>query len=254
MNKSVDDIKNEFSKHPIQDIKELMEKYESDERLTVKRIIVSYSKKFEKYQNEEKRFELMCKYEDEYRSKGYTYIAGMDEVGRGPLAGPVLSCAVILPENISIRGINDSKKLSEEKREELCLEIKEHAIDIGIGIVEHDELDNLNILNATKLSMKRALENLKVKPDYLFIDALTLEDIKIPQLEIIKGDEKSVSIAAASIVAKVTRDAIMQDYHGMYPNYEFDSNKGYGSPAHIEGIKKYGPCAIHRSSFVKNFV
>ena len=254
MSKKIIDIKNEFSQSPIQDIKTLIKEYENDERVTVKRLITSYSNKLRTYEKEKIRLETICEYEKEYHSKGYVHIAGIDEVGRGPLAGPVVSCAVILPKDAYIEGINDSKKLSPKKREEIFIEIKKQAIDIGIGIVEPKQIDEINILNATKLSMKIALHNLKTKPDYLFIDALTLHDVNIPQLDIIKGDEKSISISAASIVAKVTRDAIMQDYHKIYPNYNFNSNKGYGSKDHIEGIKKHGLCPIHRRSFVKKFV
>lgn len=254
MGKKIIDIKNEFLNYPIQDINVLIDTYKDDEREGVKKLISSYVKKYEKYIKEQERLFSMYQYENNYHSKGYTYIAGLDEVGRGPLAGPVLSCAVVLPKGIEIQGINDSKKLSADKREKIFAEIKKYAIDIGIGIVENNVIDEINILNATKLSMKMALCKLKSKPDYLLIDALTLPDIKIPQRPIIKGDEKSISIAAASIIAKVTRDAIMEDYHKIYPHYGFDSNKGYGSAAHVEAIKEYGLCPIHRLSFTKNFV
>lgn len=254
MTKKIIDIKNEFLNYPIQDIKVLIDTYKDDEREGVKRLLLSYIKKLEKYNREQERLLLMQSYENIYYSEGYTCIAGLDEVGRGPLAGPVLSCAVVLPKGINIQGINDSKKLSKDKREKLFLEIKKQAIDIGIGIVPHNIIDEINILKATRLSMKIALSKLKVKPDYLLIDALTLPDIKIPQCPIIKGDEKSITIAAASIIAKVTRDSIMEDYDKIYPNYGFDLNKGYGSSFHIEAIKKYGLSPIHRLSYTKNFI
>ena len=176
-------------------------------------------------------------------------IAGIDEVGRGPLAGPVVSAAVILPKDCNLP-VDDSKKLSEKKRNQLFVQIKEQAIAIGIGIIDHEIIDKINILQATKLSMLQAIEKLDIQPDFLLIDALTL-DTKIPQLAIIGGDGKNASIAAASIIAKVTRDSIMVDYHQKYPEYFFHKNKGYGVPAHIAAIKEHGLCTIHRRSFTK---
>lgn len=254
MDKKIYEIKNEFLQYPIENINDLINKYKSDERQGVKRIINSYIKAFNKYEKEKERLILIQQYEKTLYKKGYTYIAGIDEVGRGPLAGPVISCAIILPQDINIQGINDSKKLSKDKRNNLFTEIKRKALDIGIGIVEPEKIDQINILNATKLSMNIALSNLKIKPDYILIDAINLPNIQIPQKSIIKGDEKSISIAAASIIAKVTRDAIMEEYHKVYPFYNFNTNMGYGSLSHTQAIKNYGLCPIHRRTFTKNFV
>ena len=185
---------------------------------------------------------------------GARYIAGVDEVGRGPLAGPVVAAAVILPADFDVPGVDDSKKLSEKKREELFEQITEHAVAYGVGVIENYIIDEINILEATKLAMKKALERLETRPDYILIDALTLKDVPIPQRGIIKGDSLSVSIAAASIVAKVTRDRMMKEYHERFPQYAFDHNKGYGTKAHIEGIECYGPCLLHRKTFLKKYV
>ncbi|MCL1996661.1 MAG: ribonuclease HII [Defluviitaleaceae bacterium] len=181
----------------------------------------------------------------------YNHIAGIDEVGRGPLAGPVVSAAVILPREC-VLPVDDSKKLSDKKRRQLFIKIKEQALAIGIGIVDHKTIDEINILQATKLSMLQAIKNLAVEPDFLLVDALTL-DTPLPQLAIVKGDEKNRSIAAASIIAKVTRDDMMIEYHQQYPQYLFDKNKGYGVAAHIAAIKMYGLCPIHRRSFTKGY-
>ncbi len=181
------------------------------------------------------------------------YIAGVDEVGRGPLAGPVVTAAVILPEDFSILGVNDSKKLSEKRRNELFDQIKDKAICYSIGIRDNNEIDRINILEATKEAMLEAVRNLAVKPDHVLIDALTLKDLDIPQTGIIKGDANSVSIAAASILAKVTRDRMMVAYHDEYPDYAFDKNKGYGTKAHYEGLDKAGVSPIHRRSFLVKY-
>lgn len=192
--------------------------------------------------------------------QGYEFIAGVDEVGRGPLAGPVVAAAVVLPKDFSVLGINDSKKVTEKKREELFPIIKETAIAYGIGVVDHQVIDEINILEATKIAMKEAIENLKTDLlnkkekviDYILIDALTL-DVDVPQKAMIKGDAKSVSIAAASILAKVTRDHMMIEYDKVYPGYSFASNKGYGTKAHYEGLNNLGLCPIHRKTFLKNY-
>lgn len=180
-------------------------------------------------------------------------IAGVDEVGRGPLAGPVVAAAVILPDDFSVPGVNDSKKLSEKRREELYEVILREAEAWSIGLRDNTVIDRINILEATKEAMSEAVRNLKVKPDHIFIDALTLLEIDIPQTGIIHGDSESVSVAAASIVAKVTRDRMMKEYHNIYPGYAFDRNKGYGTKEHYEGLRRNGMCAIHRKTFLKKF-
>jgi ribonuclease HII len=191
----------------------------------------------------------MWQLEHEAVNKGYTYIAGVDEAGRGPLAGPVVSGAVILPQGFSLDGIDDSKKLSERKRSLLFPQIKENAIAVGVGICSHTEIDQINILQASLLSMKRAVENLEQQPDFLLIDGKFSIDTAIDQAAIIKGDSKSISIAAASIIAKVTRDAIMKQLHEQYPVYGFDRHKGYPTKAHKQAILEHGPCPVHRISF-----
>ncbi len=191
----------------------------------------------------------MWQLEHEAVNKGYTYIAGVDEAGRGPLAGPVVSGAVILPQGLSLDGIDDSKKLSERKRSLLFPQIKENAIAVGVGISSHTEIDQINILQASLLSMKRAVENLEQQPDFLLIDGKFTIDTAIDQAAIIKGDSKSISIAAASIIAKVTRDAIMKQLHEQYPVYGFDRHKGYPTKAHKQAILEHGPCPVHRISF-----
>lgn len=207
-----------------------------------------------KYDEKEKaRLRKMCEYEDLCFAKGYFKVAGIDEAGRGPLAGPVAAAAVILDRNILIPGINDSKKLSEKKREYLYSEIMDKAVSVGLGIVDESIIDEVNIRNATHLAMKKAFENLSIKPDFLLIDAETLNDLIIPQKAIIKGDSLSISIAAASIIAKVERDRIMKSYESIYPGYGFANHKGYGTKQHIESIKKFGLLPVHRKTFTKNF-
>lgn len=205
-----------------------------------------------KLEEERKRLYEMSRYEREYGN--VQYICGIDEVGRGPLAGPVVACGVILPKDVEILYINDSKKLSEKKREALYDEIMEKAIAVGIGIESEKVIDEINILQATYKAMRTAINNLSVKPDILLNDAVTIPDVEIRQVPIIKGDAKSISIAAASIVAKVTRDRIMVEYDDCYPGYGFASNKGYGSKAHIEALIKMGKTPIHRNSFIGNIV
>lgn len=190
----------------------------------------------------------MREYEEELNSKGINLIAGVDEVGRGPLIGSVVAAAVILPSGFYMSEINDSKKLSEKKREQLYPIIMEKAISVGIGVVDSETIDKVNILNATKMAMKMAINNLSVKPEHVLIDAVKL-DIDIPYTAIIKGDAKSESIAAASIVAKVYRDNMMKELDKEYPMYDFKSNKGYGTKKHIEAIKKYGVLKEHRKTF-----
>lgn len=203
-----------------------------------------------KLETERKRLYDMSVYEREYAEAGY--ICGIDEVGRGPLAGPVLACAVILPKDVEILYVNDSKKLSEKKREILYDEIMEKAVAVGIGMEQPEVIDEINILQATYSAMRKAIAGLAVRPDILLNDAVTIPGVDIRQVPIIKGDAKSISIAAASIVAKVTRDRLMVAYDEQYPGYGFASNKGYGSKQHIDAIRTLGKTPIHRDSFLGN--
>jgi len=205
-----------------------------------------------KLEKERVRIEAMKVYEKEYESHGW--ICGIDEVGRGPLCGPVVASAVILPKDCRILYLNDSKKLSEKKREELYDVIMEQAVAVGLGMATSQRIDEINILQATYEAMREAVANLKVKPAVLLNDAVTIPGVDIPQIPIIKGDAKSVSIAAASIIAKVTRDRMMVEYDRMYPGYDLASNKGYGTKVHMEAIKAMGPCEIHRRTFIKNII
>ena len=203
-----------------------------------------------KLEKERARIDTMKVYEKEYESHGW--ICGIDEVGRGPLCGPVVASAVILPKDCQILYLNDSKKLSEKKREELYDVIMEQAIAVGIGMASPQRIDEINILQATYEAMRQAIASLKVKPAVLLNDAVTIPGVEIPQIPIIKGDAKSVSIAAASIIAKVTRDRMMVEYDRLYPGYDLGSNKGYGTKVHMEALKTVGPCEIHRKTFIKN--
>lgn len=193
-------------------------------------------------------------HENEVRAKGFRYICGVDEAGRGPLAGPVCAAAVILRENQIIEGVNDSKKLSEKKRETLFDVIREEALAYSIAFATVEEIEELNILNATMLAMKRAVEGLSTKADYALIDGNKTPNLDIPCEYVIKGDANSMSIAAASILAKVSRDRLCREYAEKYPEYGFEKHKGYGTKAHTEAILKYGPCEIHRLSFLKKIL
>ena len=206
-------------------------------------------------EKEEIRLKELKKQEDELRNRGFNMICGIDEAGRGPLAGPVVVASVIMPADSMIEGVNDSKKVSEKKREKLYDQILEEAISYGVGIVGQDEIDEINILNATKKGLTMSLKELTVKPDLIIVDALThIDTMGIPYESIIKGDAKCYSISAASIIAKVTRDRIMREWDKVYPEYGFEKHKGYGTSAHIEAIKKYGLCPIHRKSFTTHFI
>ncbi len=206
--------------------------------------------KEERLTKQKEKLETMKSFERPLWAAGMKYIAGIDEVGRGPLAGPVVTAAVILPEDFDVLGVDDSKKLSPKKREELYELIMEKAIAVSIGRREPEDIDRINILEATKEAMADAVMGLPVKPDHLLIDAVKLSGLKIPQTSIIKGDARSVSIAAASIIAKVTRDREMIEMDEKYPGYSFASNKGYGTKAHYDGLSKLGPCPIHRKTFL----
>ena len=206
----------------------------------------------------EKELERLIKLKETEESlykNGNQYVCGIDEAGRGPLAGPVVVASVIMPRNSMIEGVNDSKKVSEKKREKLYEEITSTAIAWGVGIVDQKEIDDINILNATKKGLTIALQELDVKPDLILVDALKdINTLGIPYMSIIKGDAKCYSISAASIIAKVTRDRIMKQWDELYPQYNFKKHKGYGTAEHISAIKEYGICPLHRKSFVKNFI
>ena len=206
-------------------------------------------------EKEEARLILLKEKEEELRKKGFQYICGIDEAGRGPLAGPVVIASVIMPADSMIEGVNDSKKISEKKREKIYDQILEEAISYGVAIIGQDEIDEINILNATKKGLTVSLQELSQKPDLILVDALNgIDTLGIPYDSIIKGDAKCYSIAAASIVAKVTRDRIMREWDKVYPEYGFEKHKGYGTAAHIAAIRENGLCPIHRRSFTKNFV
>lgn len=229
-----------------------IEIYSKDERDGVKKIVEKAVKKQNDYLKELDRIENMKIYENKYSE--FSYICGIDEVGRGPLAGPVVTAAVILPKDARILYANDSKKLTEKKREELYDVIMEEALSVGIGVVSHTVIDEINILQATYEAMRQAVGKLSITPDLLLVDAVKIPGLSIRQVPIIKGDAKSLSIACASIVAKVTRDRMMVELDNIYPGYDFAGNKGYGSEKHIKALKEIGPCEIHRRSFIKNFV
>ena len=206
-------------------------------------------------EKEQERLEKLKEIEKDLNLQGFNKICGIDEAGRGPLAGPVVVSAVIMPNDSMIEGVNDSKKVSEKKREKLYEEITSNALAWGVAIIDQKEIDDINILNATKKGLTQALMNLSEKPNIILVDALTgIDTLGIPYQSIIKGDAKSYSIAAASIIAKVTRDRIMRQWDEIYPEYGFEKHKGYGTKAHIEVIKNNGICPIHRKSFVKNFI
>ena len=252
MNKSIADMKQEFAQASEEECKVLCEMYREDARMGVQNLILASQRKMEKNKQEQARVEALCKYEKQYEN--YAYICGIDEVGRGPLAGPVVASAVILPKDCRILYINDSKKLSEAKREALYDEITKQALAIGTGIISPAMIDEINILQATYEAMRQAIAQLEITPDILLNDAVTIPKVSIRQVPIIKGDAKSISIAAASIVAKVTRDRLMVEYDSVLPEYGFASNKGYGSAMHIEALKTIGPTPIHRKSFIRNFL
>lgn len=252
MEQKINEIKKIFQAADTMKLPELIEQYAKDQRSGVQALVKSAQKRIEALNREKERTELMKRYEYEYA--GYTYICGIDEVGRGPLAGPVVAGAVILPKDCDILYLNDSKQLSEKKREELYDIIMEKAVATGLGYVAPERIDEINILQATYEAMRQAISSLEVKPNLLLNDAVTIPGVDIRQIPIIKGDAKSISIAAASIMAKVTRDRLMAQYDEVFPEYGFSGNKGYGSQAHIEAIKKYGPTPIHRRSFIKNIV
>lgn len=252
MSKSIAQIKQEFEQAKQEQREALYEMYEEDPRAGVKNLIAKYRKQEAKLLEERERLEEMKSYERQYAD--CTYICGIDEAGRGPLAGPVVAGAVILPKDCDILYLNDSKKLSAKKREELYEEIMKKAVAVGVGMASPARIDEINILQATYEAMRSAVEQLGVVPDVLLNDAVTIPGVSCPQVPIIKGDAKSVSIAAASIIAKVTRDRLMIQYDEIMPGYGFAQNKGYGSKEHIEALQTMGPTPIHRQSFITHFV
>ena len=251
MSESIQEIKAKLQAADYNKLPELFLAYENDDRKGVIQAIEAAKKRLFALEKEIERTENLKVYEKKYAS--YSYICGIDEVGRGPLSGPVVAGAVILPKNCDILYINDSKKLSEKKREELYDIIMERAVAVGLGYSTPARIDEINILQATYEAMREAIDKLSVTPDILLNDAVTIPEVSIRQVPIIKGDAKSISIGAASIVAKVTRDRLMVQYDEVYPMYGFASNKGYGAQTHIEALKKYGPCPIHRKSFITHF-
>ena len=256
--KSLAAIRQEYDKLPatedagaVEELSAWITANRADERAGVQKLIASAGKRIARYESELARIEKLKEYEKKYDN--YTYICGIDEVGRGPLAGPVVAGAVILPKDCGILYINDSKKLSAAKREMLYDRIMAEAVATGIGIVSPQRIDEINILQATYEAMREAIGKLSVAPDLLLNDAVTIPGISIRQIPIIKGDAKSISIGAASIIAKVTRDRLMVEYDAILPEYGFASNKGYGSAEHIRAIREHGPSPIHRKSFIGNF-
>lgn len=249
---SVTEIKSIFAQTNIEDYTLLIDEYDADQRDGVKKIVASARKKLDAYNKEIQRTYKMYEYERQYRDRGY--VCGIDEVGRGPLAGPVVAAAVILPVDHNILYLNDSKQLSAKKREQLYDEIMNKAVAVGVGMANENVIDEINVLNADYEAMKQAISKLDIKPDILLNDAVKIPGVDIDQVSIIKGDTLSASIAAASIIAKVTRDRLMIEYDDIYPGYGFARNMGYGTSEHIDALKKMGPCAIHRRTFITHFV
>ncbi len=220
----------------------------NDQRSGVQKAIEKRKRAIQAELDEDLRLEQMLRYEKELYKADYQAIAGIDEVGRGPLAGPVVAAAVILPPECKIKGLNDSKKIPKKKHQEIYQAVLDKALAVGVGLMNNEIIDQVNIYEATKLAMKEALSKLSLKPDYLLIDAMKL-DVDIPQESIIKGDANSLSIAAASIVAKVTRDKLMADYDKKFPGYDFAKNTGYGTRSHLQGLERSGVTPIHRKTF-----
>ncbi len=250
--KSIKEISNELVRETMkQDEQALIafiSKHGVDDRKGVTKILESAKKRLTRLQKENLRIERLKQFDSSFGD--YEHICGIDEVGRGPLAGPVVTCAVIMSKNSRIKGINDSKKVSLAKREELYEKIKGEAISYSFGVMGADVIDEINILNATKKAMKQSVENLSISPDLVLVDAVKIDDIDYKQQSIIKGDEKSYVIGCASILAKVYRDNMMVEYSKEYAGYSFEKNKGYGTREHYEGIERFGPCDIHRRTFL----
>ena len=249
---SINEIKEILNRCPMDALPTQLQQWEGDSRKGVQKVLTSFRKKHERHLQEQARLEGILTYERDCWAAGYGLVAGVDEVGRGPLAGPVVAAAVILTQECKIVGVNDSKKLSAKKREELYEVILEQSLAYGIGVVSNERIDEINILQATYEAMREAVSQLHPQADYILADAVTIPGISTPQKGIVKGDAKSISIGAASIIAKVYRDRLMEGYDSVYPGYGFAANKGYGSAEHIAGIQRLGLTPIHRRSFVKN--
>ena len=252
MEKSISKIKAEFEGQDLEQRLQLCQEYINDSRAGVQALIKKTFKEQEKMEQEKLRVEQMLIFEKEYAH--VPYICGIDEAGRGPLAGPVVAAAVILPKDCRILYLNDSKQLSSAKRDELYDIIMKEAVSVGVGIVSPERIDEINILQATYEAMRDAISQLDPQPGVLLNDAVKIPGVTVPQVPIIKGDAKSLSIAAASVIAKVTRDRMMEAYDELYPEYGFAANKGYGAKTHIEAIQSIGPSPIHRATFIKNFI
>lgn len=227
------------------------DEYKEDPRASVKKTAESAGKAAAAIRAEKDREERMRQFEHQCEKEGYTLICGIDEAGRGPLAGPVVAGAVILPRDCVIPGLNDSKKLSPKKRDELYDRIREEAVAVGVGSIGPDRIDEINILQADYEAMCEAIGSLSVMPQILLNDAVKIPQVLIPQIPIIHGDARSMSIAAASVIAKVTRDRLMDEFDAVYPEYGFSKHKGYGTAGHYAALRKYGPCPIHRKTFLK---
>ena len=252
MGKPIAEIKKELEACALEELPVKMQQYEQDERKGVQNLLTRCVRRLEAEEKEQQRLEKMLEYERKYDF--CSHICGIDEAGRGPLAGPVVAGAVVLPRDCKIRYLNDSKKLSASRRDALYDEIMEKAVTVGVGMASPARIDEINILQATYEAMRQAVGSLSVQPDILLNDAVTIPGITTVQVPIIKGDAKSMSIAAASIIAKVTRDRLMMEYDKLMPEYGFAGHKGYGSAAHIEALKKYGPSPIHRKTFITHFI
>ena len=252
LNGKIEDIKHYIERLSVNEQYRLIPELLSDGRAGVRRIGEILQGRLKKEAAELERINRMREIENELKKKGYRLVAGIDEAGRGPLAGPVVAAAVILPENFFLAGVDDSKKLSPRMREALYQSIIEEAVAYGVGMVDSCEIDRINILQATYRAVGIALENLCQKPDCLLLDAITLPGCSLYQQSVVKGDQKCLSVAAASIIAKVTRDRFMEELHRSYPVYNFLHNKGYGTREHVEAIIKYGPCPYHRRTFIQD--
>lgn len=249
--KTIAQIRQEYQAAQVQMLPEFICNYKQDKRAGVQKIVAQAEGKIRRLEAERARIYQMGEFERKYAQ--YTYICGIDEAGRGPLAGPVVAGAVILPKDCEILYLNDSKQLSADMREQLYVTIKEQAVAAAAGIIPSERIDQINILQATYEAMREAINNLGIMPDILLNDAVTIPDVTVRQVPLIKGDARSISIAAASILAKVTRDHIMMKYDQIYPGYGFAAHKGYGTKEHISALRRMGPCAIHRRTFIRSF-